>query len=96
MNDTTPVVVYNDTTPIEKKSLEAHVDLCAERYKLMAHQMTVVNKKVNDLEMLIKEVHGMVAAMTQRRSDQLISWGAGIIATLIGVVGWLVLTYVIG
>jgi len=45
--------------------------------------------------MLIKEVHDMVAAMTQRRNDQLISWGAGIIATLIGVIGWLVISYVI-
>jgi hypothetical protein len=86
----------NDTTPIEKKSLEAHVDLCAERYKLMSHQIISVNSKVDQLEMLIKEVHDMVAAMTQRRNDQLISWGAGIIATLIGVVGWLLITYVIG
>ena len=54
-----------------------------------------VNSKVDALEMLIKEVHDMVAAMTQRRNDQLISWGAGIIATLIGVVGWLVISYVI-
>ena len=85
----------NDTTPIEKKSLEANVDLCAERYKLMSHQIVTVNSKVDALEMLIKEVHDMVAAMTQRRNDQLISWGAGIIATLIGVVGWLVISYVI-
>jgi len=85
----------NDTTPIEKKSLEAHVDLCAERYKLMALKVDAVNKKVDDLDALIKEVHDMVAGMTQRRNDQLISWGAGIIATLIGVVGWLMITYVI-
>lgn len=85
----------NDTTPIEKKSLEAHVDLCAERYKLMALKVDSVNKKVDDLDALIKEVHDMVAGMTQRRNDQLISWGAGIIATLIGVVGWLMITYVI-
>ena len=37
----------NDTTPIEKKSLEAHVDLCAERYKLMSHQIVTVNSKVD-------------------------------------------------
>jgi len=85
----------NDTTPIEKKSLEAHVDLCAERYKLMGVKVDVVNKKVDDLEALVKEVHDMLAGMTQRRNDQLISWGAGIIATLTGVVGWLMITYVI-
>ena len=28
-----------DTTDIEKKSLEAHVELCAERYKLLEHKL---------------------------------------------------------
>jgi hypothetical protein len=48
------------------------------------------------LEMMINEVHGMVEKMAQRRTDQLIGWGTGIIAALVGTVGWLVITYVVG
>jgi len=84
-----------DTTPIEKKSLEAHVDLCAERYKAMAKCIETLDSKVDRLEMLINEVHVMVEKMAQRRNDQLIGWGTGIIASLLGVVGWLVITYVV-
>ena len=84
-----------DTTPIEKKSLEAHVDLCAERYKSMATCIENLDKKVDRLEMMINEVHNMVEKMTQRRTDQLIGWGTGIIAALLGTVGWLIITYVV-
>ena len=55
-----------------------------------------LDKKVDRLEMMINEVHGMVESMTQRRTDQLIGWGTGIIAALIGTIGWLVVTYVVG
>ena len=85
-----------DTAPIEKKSLEAHVDLCAERYKSMASNIQGLDKKVDRLEMMINEVHGMVQKMAQRRTDQLTGWGTGIIAALVGTVGWLVITYVVG
>jgi len=86
----------SDTTPIEKKSLEAHVDLCAERYKSMASNIESLDKKVDRLELMINEVHVMVEKMAQRRTDQLIGWGTGIIAALLGTVGWLVITYVVG
>jgi peptidoglycan hydrolase CwlO-like protein len=85
-----------DTTPIEKKSLEAHVDLCAERYKSMASNIESLDKKVDRLEMMINEVHSLVQKMAQRRTDQLLGWGTGIIAALLGTVGWLVITYVVG
>jgi len=85
-----------DTTPIEKKSLEAHVDLCAERYKSMASNIKSLDKKVDRLEMMINEVHSLVQKMAQRRTDQLLGWGTGIIAALLGTVGWLVITYVVG
>ncbi len=85
-----------DTTPIEKKSLEAHVDLYAERYKSMANNIESLDKKVDRLELMINEVHSLVQKMAQRRTDQLLGWGTGIIAALLGTVGWLVITYVVG
>jgi hypothetical protein len=34
-----------DTTDIEKKSLEAHVELCAERYRMLELKVETVEKK---------------------------------------------------
>lgn len=31
-----------DTTPLEKQNLEAHVDLCAQRYSVLESRMTKV------------------------------------------------------
>ena len=44
---------------------------------------------------MIREVHDMIADMTQRRNDQIITWGGAIIATLVGVIGWLLVSYVL-
>ena len=83
-----------ETTSIEKKNLETHVELCAERYKFLEQKLETVEEKVTGLELVIREVHDMVQNMAQRRNDQILNWGAGIIATLVGVIGWLVVTYV--
>jgi hypothetical protein len=37
-----------------------------------------------------REVHDMVQRMTEKRTDQLISWGLGVIGLLLGTVGALV------
>jgi Glu-tRNA(Gln) amidotransferase subunit E-like FAD-binding protein len=84
-----------ETTDIEKKSLEAHVELCAERYRNLDDRLDTVNEKIGGLEIIIREVHDMVHKMTEKRNDQIINWGVAIIGTLVGVVGWLVVSYVI-
>lgn len=83
------------TTDIEKKSLETHVELCAERYKFLEQKMENVEQKVIQLETLAREVHDMVQAMSQKRNDQIISWGVGIIGFLLASLGWMITTYVI-
>ena len=62
----------------------------------MAHNIEGLDKKVDRLELMINEVHSLVQKMAQRRTDQLLGWGTGIIAALLGTVGWLVITYVVG
>ena len=84
-----------ETTAIEKKNLETHVELCAERYKFLESKLESVEEKVTGLEGVIREVHDMIADMTQRRSDQIITWGGAIIATLVGVIGWLIVSFVL-
>jgi len=83
-----------ETTEIEKKSLEAHVELCAERYNALENKLTVLEDKLSGLRTMIVEVHNMVEKMADKRTDQLIAWGIGIIGFLTATVGWLLSHYV--
>jgi archaellum component FlaC len=84
----------SEATDIEKKSLEAHVELCAERYNQLEQRFEHVDDKIDGLEKLMREVHDMVARLNEKRNDQLISWGLGIIGALIAITVYLTTTYV--
>lgn len=84
-----------ETTDIEKKSLEAHVELCAERYSALESRLDNVDSKISQLEKIICEVRDMVQSMAEKRNDQLINWGIGTIGTLVAVVGYLITQYVL-
>jgi len=84
-----------DTTDIEKKSLEAHVELCAERYRSLELQLASANNSISSLKDMVTEVHEMVHKMGAKRNDQLIGWGIGIIGFLVATVGWLISNYVL-
>jgi hypothetical protein len=85
----------SEATDIEKKSLEAHVELCAERYNQLEQRFEHVDDKIDGLEKLMREVHDMVALINEKRNDQLISWGIGIIGALIATTVYLITTYVL-
>lgn len=78
----------SDTTEIEKKNLEAHVELCAERYRFLETKLAAVELKVISLENVMREVHDMIQVMIEKRNDQLIKWGVGIIGSLSAVIAW--------
>jgi alcohol dehydrogenase class IV len=84
-----------DTTDIEKKSLEAHVELCAERYRNLEMQLASANASISGVKSMVTEVHEMVHKMGTKRNDQLIGWGIGISGFLVATVGWLVSNYVL-
>ena len=77
-----------DTTDIEKKSLEAHVELCAERYRLLETKLESMDEKITTLFGVIAELRGMLQSTNTKNNDRLISWGVGIIVTLVGALGW--------
>ena len=77
-----------DTTDIEKKSLEAHVELCAERYRLLEVKLESMDEKITTLFGVIAELRGMLQATNTKNNDRLLSWGVGIIVTLVGALGW--------
>jgi len=84
-----------DTTDIEKKSLEAHVELCAERYRMLELKIHNVESDVSSVKIMVTEVHDMMQKMAAKQTDRLISWGIGIIGFLIGTVGWLISQYIL-
>ena len=47
----------NGTTTLERTNLEAHVDLCAERYKGLETRLDKVEKAVLDLHAEMRKMH---------------------------------------
>mgnify|MGYP001276052582 FL=1 len=47
----------NGTTSLERTNLEAHVDLCAERYKGLETRLDKVEKAVLDLHKEMRTMH---------------------------------------
>jgi hypothetical protein len=44
-------------TDIEKENLEAHVELCAERYKQIESRLSIIEDKVSSLHNAIQKSH---------------------------------------
>ena len=84
-----------DTTGIEKKSLEAHVELCAERYRYLEEKLDSLESRSIENNKMISDIKSMVQTVVNKRNDQIISWGVGIIIALGGVIGWFITHYVI-
>jgi hypothetical protein len=86
--------IGHEPTDLEKKSLEAHVDLCAQRYRFLESKMEAVEQKIAGLNTVVGEIHDMMHAMTEKRNDQLLNWSLGIGGTMLGIIGYLLVTYV--
>jgi len=84
----------SSTTEIEKKSLEAHVELCAERYKLLETKLETVELNVTLTKTMVQDLSETVSKMSEKTNDRLIKWGVGIIATLAGACGYLLTHYI--
>ena len=78
-----------EATEIEKKSLEAHVELCAERYNALELRLDDLDNKIEENNRMIREIRDMVINMTEKRNDQILGWGIGIIGGLIATIGFL-------
>jgi hypothetical protein len=44
-------------TAIERENLEAHVELCAQRYGALENRLTSIEKKVSELQDTIEKSH---------------------------------------
>ena len=71
------------STNIEKTNLEAHVELCAERYEKLETKLQNVESKVERLESHVIEIKQALAGAGDKQSKQLIAIGTAIISVLI-------------
>ena len=83
-----------DTTDIEKKSLEAHVELCAERYKLLEHKLNDLETEIVEVKDTAVKTHQLVSRLTEKSNDRLIAWGIATIGFLVATIGYLLAHYV--
>ena len=84
-----------EATEIEKKSLEAHVELCAERYNALEMRLEVLDNKIGGVATMVKEVKETVSKMAEKNNDRLIAWGVGIRGTLVASTVYLFTHYII-
>lgn len=84
-----------DTTDIEKKSLEAHVELCAERYRMLELKLETVESNVCEVKAVTQQTHNLVHALAEKRNTQLIGWGIGVIGFLVAALGFVLKEYVL-
>ena len=84
-----------EPTDIEKKSLEAHVELCAERYNAVDEKLITLDGKISHLCTEITDVKNTLQKMADKNTDRLIGWGVGVIGSLVAIVGYFVSHYII-
>jgi hypothetical protein len=84
----------SETTEIEKKSLEAHVELCAQRYKILETKLLEVESDIKEVKTHVSDIGEKIDVMSNKRTDQVIAWGVGIIGFLGATVMWLLQQYV--
>lgn len=84
-----------DASDIEKKSLEAHVELCAERYRFLEDKLQRLEDQIAGISTVLRETHDLVQNISRKRYEQLLGWGGGLIAVLLSLIGYLLATFVI-
>ena len=74
---------------VEKESLEAHVDLCAERYKRMEEKLDSIDERMTKMDEVLVELRDAMYNDKTTRSKQMMTLGVGIIGALISAVAFL-------
>jgi hypothetical protein len=75
-----------ETTKLERENLEAHVDLCAQRYQILEARLTTIEAKVEG-------IHADIMKGNQSMSKVIISSATTIVAGLLGLIATLILKF---
>jgi prefoldin subunit 5 len=71
------------TTDIEKKSLEAHVELCAERYSTLEFKLENLDKRMDSLEGHIIDIKDSIERVGGEGNKTLITIGTAVFVALL-------------
>ena len=70
-------------TDIEKESLEAHVELCAQRYDAMKDNMERMEDRLTNVETIVKQIKDMLVEKENKAYVKLLNLGIAIIGSLL-------------
>ena len=68
---------------IERTSLEAHVDICAERYDKMENKMDTMEIRLAKVETIVSDIKNMLIEKETLAYKKLVGLGIGIIGSLL-------------
>jgi hypothetical protein len=71
------------TTDIEKKSLEAHVELCAERYANLENKLDNLESRMDKMEKYILEIRDSLTGSENNQYKTIIAIGTTIVGALV-------------
>ena len=74
---------------LERNNLEAHVDLCAERYAQLNDKLDQLDQRLGNMENCMQDLNRLVNTFKQETISRYLTWAGVIIASLCGTVGWL-------
>ena len=75
------------TTEIEKNNLEAHTELCAERYDNLQSQLSTIDNRIDSMEAAIGDLKQILWDIKDANHNPIVGLGAGLIVTLLGAMG---------
>ena len=70
-------------TDIEKESLEAHVELCAQRYDAMKNNMERMEDRLTNVETIVKQIKDMLVDKENKAYIKLLNLGIAVIGSLL-------------
>jgi phosphoribosylcarboxyaminoimidazole (NCAIR) mutase len=69
-------------TRLERENLEAHVDLCAERYKQLDYRLRTIETKVENIHEDINKANSSMVKVIITSAGTIVASLLGLIATL--------------
>jgi len=69
-----------EPSEIEKQNLEAHVELCVQRYTVLERRLTTIEKKVDDLQSIVEKSHASTVKVLIGTAGTVV---AGVLSTLV-------------
>ena len=74
------------TTELEKENLEAHVDLCAQRYEVLEYRLGKVEESVSIVHKMLRSQNEQIARNNKTLITTIITTAGGIMTGLLGTI----------